>query len=45
MVQKQKKNGVKIYRAGKDVYITDRIDAKYISKIDESEIKQSEEKH
>ena len=42
---KAKKDGIKIYHAGKDVYITDRIDAKYISKVDESEIKQSEEKH
>jgi putative RNA 2'-phosphotransferase len=42
---KAKKDGIKIYRAGKDVYITDRIDAKYISKVDESEIKQSEEKN
>ena len=40
---KAKKDGIKIYHAGKDVYITDRIDAKYISKVDESEIKQSEE--
>jgi len=42
---KAKKDGIKIYHAGKDVYITDRIDAKYISKVDESEKKQSEEKH
>lgn len=42
---KAKKDGIKIYHAGKDVYITDRIDAKYLSKVDESEIKQSEEKH
>lgn len=42
---KAKKDGIKIYHAGKDVYITDRIDAKYISKVDESEIKQSEEKN
>ena len=41
---KAKKDGIKIYHAGKDVYITDRIDAKYISKVDESEIKQSERK-
>lgn len=37
---KAKKDGIKIYHAGKDVYITDRIDAKYISKVDESDIKQ-----
>ncbi len=42
---KAKKDGIIIYHAGKDVYITDRIDAKYISKVDESEIKQSEEKN
>jgi putative RNA 2'-phosphotransferase len=34
-----KKDGMKIYHAGKDVYITDGIDAKYISKIKDSEIK------
>jgi putative RNA 2'-phosphotransferase len=28
-------DGVKIYKAGKDVYITDRIEAKYISKVEE----------
>ena len=42
---KAKKDGVKIYHAGKDVYVTDRIDAKYLSKVDESEMKQSEKKH
>jgi len=42
--KKAKKDGVKIYRAGKDVYITDRVDAKYISKVDQSEIKKVEEK-
>jgi len=41
---KAKKDGVKIYHAGKDVYITDHIDARYISKVDESEIKEIEEK-
>jgi len=30
--KKAREEGVKIYRAGKDVYITERIDAKYISK-------------
>jgi hypothetical protein len=29
-------DGVQIFRAGKDVYITDRIDAKYISKAEDS---------
>ena len=43
---KAREDGVKIYHAGKDVYITDSIDAKYISKVDESEIKKLlEEKH
>ncbi len=42
--KKAKKDGVKIYRAGNDVYITDRIDAKYISKVNQSEIKKIEEK-
>jgi putative RNA 2'-phosphotransferase len=37
--EKAREDGVKIYHAGKDVYITDNIDAKYISKVDESEIK------
>ena len=40
-----KKAGLKIYRAGKDVYITDGIDAKYLSKVKESEIKKTEEKN
>jgi putative RNA 2'-phosphotransferase len=39
--KKAKKDGIKIYHAGKDVYITDRIDAKYITKVDKSDIKQS----
>ena len=34
-----KKDGIKIYRAGKDVYITDTINAKYISRLDEIEEK------
>ena len=42
---KTKKDDIKIYHAGKDVYIADEIDAKYISKVDESEIKKLEEKH
>lgn len=37
--KKAKKDGVKIYRAGSDVYITEEIDAKYIHKVAESEIK------
>jgi putative RNA 2'-phosphotransferase len=38
------KDGVKIFRAGHDVYITDRIEAKYLSKVDDSKIKELEEK-
>jgi putative RNA 2'-phosphotransferase len=34
--KKAKKDGIKIFHAGKDVYITDRIEAKYISKVDSS---------
>ena len=36
-----KKDGMKIYHAGKDVYITDGIDAKYISKVKDSEIEKT----
>ncbi|MEM0466336.1 MAG: RNA 2'-phosphotransferase [Candidatus Thermoplasmatota archaeon] len=32
-------DGVKIYRAGHDVYVTERIDAKYLSKVDDADIK------
>jgi len=32
--KKAKENGVQIYHAGKDVYITERIDAAYLSKAD-----------
>ena len=43
---KAKKDGIKIFHAGKDVFVTDSIDAKYISKVKESEIKKLlEEKH
>ena len=38
---KAKKDDIKIYHAGKDVYITDNVDAKYISKVTDSEIKKS----
>ena len=31
--KKARKDGVDIYHAGTDVYITDKIDAKYISKV------------
>ncbi|RLF27914.1 MAG: RNA 2'-phosphotransferase [Thermoplasmata archaeon] len=40
-----KKDNIKIYHAGKDVYITDGIDPKYISRVDESKINESEEKN
>jgi putative RNA 2'-phosphotransferase len=42
--KKALKDGLKIYQAGKDVYITDIIDAKYIKKAKESEINKAEEK-
>lgn len=38
--EKIKKDGIKIYRASKDVCITDSIDSKYLSKVDEAEIKE-----
>ena len=37
--KKAKAAGINVYHAGKDVYIADRIDSKYISKVKESEIK------
>jgi putative RNA 2'-phosphotransferase len=41
--KKAMKDGIKIFRAGKDVYITESIDAKYISKVDEiDKVKQQE---
>jgi putative RNA 2'-phosphotransferase len=42
--KKAKKDGLKIFHAGKDVYITEGIDAKYISKIDEGKVKKLIEK-
>jgi putative RNA 2'-phosphotransferase len=36
--KKAREDDVKIYHAGKDVYITDRIDAKYISKAEASDV-------
>lgn len=41
--KKAKKAGLKIYQAGKDVFITDAIDAKFISKVKESKKKKSKE--
>ena len=35
--KKAKKDGLKIYHAGTDVYITESIDAKYISKVEEKD--------
>ena len=37
--KKAKKDGITIYRASNDVYVTDEIDAKYIHKVAKSEIK------
>ncbi|MEF8848085.1 MAG: RNA 2'-phosphotransferase [Candidatus Thermoplasmatota archaeon] len=37
--KKARGDGIDIYKAGNDVYITDRIDAKYISKLENPEIK------
>ncbi len=37
-------DGVQIYEAGRAVYITDRVDAKYLSKVDEKEVKKALEK-
>jgi putative RNA 2'-phosphotransferase len=37
--KKAKKDGLNIFHAGKNVYITEGIDAKYISKIDEAKVK------
>jgi putative RNA 2'-phosphotransferase len=41
--KKAKKAGLKIYQAGKDVFITDAIDVKFISKVKESKKKKSKE--
>ncbi len=41
---KAKKDGINIYHAGDEVYITDRIDAKYISKVSKSDLKKAQEK-
>ena len=41
---KAKKSGLKIYQAGKDVFITDAIDAKFISKVKEPKKKKSKDK-
>ena len=37
--KKAKKNGIKIYKAGKEVYVTDGINPEYLSKVNDSEIK------
>lgn len=43
--KKAMKDGMKIYHAGKDVYITDEIDAKYISKVKETIFNENQEKN
>ncbi|PNX45893.1 MAG: RNA 2'-phosphotransferase, partial [Thermoplasmata archaeon M8B2D] len=42
--KKAKKDGMKIYHAGRDVYITDEIDAKYISKVKEKKTEKTKKK-
>lgn len=42
--KKARKDGMKIYHAGTDVYITNGIDAKYISKVDEKKTKKTKKK-
>lgn len=42
--KKASKDGMIIYHAGTDVYITDGIDAKYISKVEEKKIKKTKKK-
>jgi len=37
--KKAKSDGIKIFKAGKDVYITESISSEYLSKVDDSEIK------
>ncbi len=37
--KKAKKEGIKIYKAGKEVYITDGIKPEYLSKVDDTKIK------
>jgi putative RNA 2'-phosphotransferase len=41
--KKAKDDGVLIYRAGFDVYVTEHIDAKYISKVESSDIPKSKD--
>lgn len=42
--KKAKEDGVEIYRASKDVYITESLDPKYISKLEDSELEKIQEK-
>jgi putative RNA 2'-phosphotransferase len=42
--KKARDDGVMIYHAGKDVYITNEIDAEYISKLDDAEVEKRGEK-
>ena len=37
--KKAKKDGIKIYKAGNEVYVTDGIDPEYLSKVNDSDIK------
>jgi len=38
--QKAKEDGLMIYQAGKDVYVTDQVEAKYLSQVDKKELKE-----
>jgi len=42
--KKTRKDGMKIYHAGTDVYTTDGIDPKYISKFEEKKTKKTKKK-
>ncbi|MBU0496740.1 MAG: RNA 2'-phosphotransferase [Candidatus Thermoplasmatota archaeon] len=42
--KKAAKDGIQIYRAGFDVYITERIEPEYLSKVDEKDVKKAMEK-
>jgi len=43
--KKAKKDGIKIFSAGKDVYVTDGIDSKYISKVKNTDLKKNKQKN
>ena len=42
--KKAKSDGIKIYKAGKDVYITEGINPEYLSKVDDAELKKYDKK-